>query len=45
MGRKGLNLLIGVLALGLLIILLASDRGISGVMEDCGSYISNALGV
>ena len=45
MSRKGLNVLIGVLAVGLLIILLASDRGVSGVMEDCGSFISNALGV
>jgi hypothetical protein len=45
MNRRGLNVLIGVLALGLLIILMASDRGISGVMEDCGHFISNALGV
>ena len=45
MNRKVLNSLISILALGLLIILVASDRGISGVMEDCGSYISNALGV
>ena len=45
MGRKSLNVLIGVLALGLLVILVASDRGVSGVMEDCGSFISNALGV
>jgi len=44
MGRKSLNLLIGVLALGLLIVLMASERGISGVMEDCGSFISNAFG-
>jgi hypothetical protein len=45
MSRRSLNVLIGVLALGLFIILIASDRGISGVMEDCGSFISNALGV
>ena len=45
MSRRGLNVLIGVLVLGLLVILMASDRGISEVMEDCGSFISNALGV
>ena len=45
MGRRSLNVLICVLALGLLVILMASDRGISGVMEDCGRFISNALGV
>ena len=45
MRRRGLDLLIVVLALALLIILVSSERGISGVMEDCGSFISNALGV
>lgn len=45
MSRKVLNGLILILAIGLLIILVASDRGISGVMEDCGRYISNALSV
>jgi hypothetical protein len=45
MGRKFLNGAIFVLALGLFLILIASDRGISGVMEDCGKLISNALGV
>jgi len=45
MSRRALNGLIFVLALGLFIILLTSDRGISGVMEQCGSFISNALGV
>jgi hypothetical protein len=45
MGRRVLNVLLGVLALGLLVILMASDRGISRLMEDCGSFISNALGV
>jgi len=43
--RKVLNGLIAVLGIGLLVILLATDRGISGVMEDCGRFISNALGV
>jgi len=38
MGRKFLNGLIFILALGLLMILITSDRGISGVMEVCGSY-------
>jgi hypothetical protein len=45
MSRRALNGLIFVLAAGLFIILLASDRGISSVMEDCGRFISNALGV
>lgn len=45
MSRRMLNGLIIVLGAGLFIILLASDRGISGVMEDCGRYLSNALGV
>ena len=36
MSRKALNGLILILAVGLLIILIASDRGISGVMEDAG---------
>jgi hypothetical protein len=45
MGRKLLNGLIGVMMLGLLVILIVSDRGISGVMEYCGNFISNALGV
>jgi hypothetical protein len=45
MGRRGLNVIIGILALGLLILLISSDRGISRVMEECGSFISNALGV
>ena len=44
-GRKVLNVFITVLALGLLVILISTDRGISGVMEDCGHFISNALGV
>jgi len=44
MSRRVLNGLIGVLALGLLIILVSSDRGISGVMEDCGNFIANAIG-
>lgn len=45
MSRRVLNGLIGVLALFLLVILVSSERGVSGVMEDCGSFISNALGV
>jgi len=45
MSRRMLNGLILVLAVGLFVILLASDRGISSVMEDCGRFISNALGV
>lgn len=43
MSRKMLNGLILVLAAGLCVILLTSDRGISGVMEDCGSMIARAL--
>jgi hypothetical protein len=43
MGRKFLNGLIFILALGLLMILITSDRGISGVMEVCGSYISRIV--
>jgi len=43
MGRKFLCGLIFILALGLLTILIASDRGISGVMEECGSYISRMV--
>lgn len=45
MSRRMLNGLIIVLAVGLFIILLTTDRGISGVMEQCGSFISNAIGV
>ena len=45
MNRRVLNGLIGVLALVLVIILVSSERGISGVMEDCGRFLSNALGV
>jgi len=45
MSRRLLNGLIFILGIGLLVILVSSDRGISGVMEDCGSFISNALGV
>lgn len=44
MSRRTLNALIVILAAGLFIILLASERGISGVMEDCGSMISRTLG-
>ena len=44
MSRRALNGLIVILAAGLFVILLTSDRGISGVMEDCGSMISRALG-
>jgi hypothetical protein len=43
MSRRALNGLILILALGLLIILIASDRGISGVMEDAGGYISRMV--
>jgi hypothetical protein len=43
MGRKTLNGLILILALGLFIILIASDRGISGVMEEAGGYISRMV--
>ena len=45
MGKRVLNGLITVLALGLFLILVSSGRGIAGVMEDCGHFISNALGV
>lgn len=45
MSRRLLNGLIFILGIGLLVILVSSDRGISGVMEDCGRFISNALGV
>jgi hypothetical protein len=41
--RKVLNGLIAILALGLLIILITSDRGISGVMEDAGGYFSRMV--
>jgi hypothetical protein len=41
--RKLLNGLIFILAGGLLVIVLVSDRGISGVMEECGSYISRMV--
>jgi hypothetical protein len=44
MSRKALNGLIVILVVGLFVVLLSSDRGISGVMEDCGSMISRALG-
>ena len=43
MDRKILNGLILILALGLLVILITSDRGISGVMEQCGGYISRMV--
>lgn len=43
MDRKVLNGLIFILALGLLAILLTSDRGISGVMEQFGGYISRMV--
>lgn len=43
MSRRALNGLILILAVGLLIILIASDRGISGVMEDAGGYISRMV--
>ena len=45
MGRRFLNGAIFLLAVGLVVLLIASDRGISGIMEDCGRVISNALGV
>lgn len=45
MSKRVLNGLIGVLALVLVLILVSSERGISGVMEDCGHFLSNALGV
>jgi hypothetical protein len=40
MSRRTLNGLIIILAVGLFVIVIASDRGISGVMEDAGGYIS-----
>ena len=43
MSRRTLNGLIIILAVGLLVILIASDRGISGVMEDAGGYISRMM--
>ncbi len=43
MSRKFLNGVIVILAVGLLIILIASDRGISGVMEEAGGYISRMV--
>lgn len=43
MSRRALNGLIFILAVGLLIILIASDRGISGVMEEAGGYISRMV--
>ena len=43
MSRKVLNGLILFLAVGLLIIVIASDRGISGVMEEAGGYISRMV--
>jgi len=43
MSRRTLNGLIIILAMGLFIILIASDRGISGVMEEFGGYISRMV--
>ena len=43
MSRRVLSGLILILAAGLLVILVASDRGISGVMEECGGYISRMV--
>jgi hypothetical protein len=43
MSRRLLNGLIFILGIGLLVILIASDRGISGVMEDAGGYISRMV--
>ena len=43
MSRKLLTYLIVILTAGLLLILVSSDRGISGVMEECGGYISRMV--
>jgi hypothetical protein len=43
MSRRVLNGLILILAAGLVVILIVSDRGISGVMEECGGYISRMV--
>lgn len=43
MSRRTLNGLIIVLAVGLFVILIASERGISGVMEEAGGYISRIM--
>ena len=40
MSRRTLNGLIFILAVGLFVIIISSDRGISGVMEEAGGYIS-----
>ena len=43
MDRKLLNGLIFILLIGLFVLLIASDRGISGVMEELGGYISRMV--
>lgn len=43
MSRRTLNGLIIILALGLFVILISSDRGISGVMEQAGGFISRMV--
>ena len=40
MSRKSLSTLIFLLFVTLAIVLLSSDRGVSGVMEDIGNLIS-----
>lgn len=40
MSRRTLNGLIGILLLALLVILISSQRGVSGVMEYFGALIS-----
>ena len=43
MKSKLLSFIIGVLLLGLGLILLSSDRSISGIMESIGGFISRML--
>lgn len=43
MSRRTLNGLIFILAVGLFVILITSDRGVSGVMEEAGGYISRLM--
>ena len=43
MSRRTLNGLIIILAVGLFVIVMTSDRGISGVMEEAGGYISRMM--
>ena len=43
MGRKTLSTLILVLFIALAVVVISSDRGVSGVMEDIGKQISRLI--